>query len=115
MASEKSTKRSLSVSAGLLASLALSLTGCGTNNGHRDEARRCVNDQNVVINDSNCNGSGSGTGHWYYGGSGFGPGSRVSGGSPNASKSSIYSDGGSVSRGGIGETGGGGGHGSAGS
>jgi len=86
-------KRSSSVAAPLLASVALaSLAGC-----RQSEMKRCVNEHNVVVDDSYCrvqasqqqnqqnnnyyHGSGFGFYRYYYGGvGGYTPGSMVSGG-----------------------------------
>ena|GEM_PF-2499433 len=94
-------KRSQQVQAGLLSALALSLTGCGDDepkqNAQPPEARRCVNDQNVVVDDKDCNDNRGGS-HWYYGGfGGFFPGSVVTGGSTTSNNDS-------ASRGGIGKS-----------
>lgn len=102
-------KRSTHVAAPLLASAALALlAGC------RQQMKRCVDDHNVVVDDSLCeaqqnqqNQQGPNRGgypgywpyHFYYGGSGgFGRGSVASGGSFSPKAGVSYS----TSRGGFG-------------
>jgi len=99
-------KRSVQVTAPLLASAALALlTGC------RQPMKRCVDDHNVVVDDGLCEAQqsqqhyGGGTGyypyHYYYGGSGgFGRGSFATGGSTAPKAGVSYS----TSRGGFGST-----------
>ena len=105
-------KRSIQVTAPLLASVALALvtTGC-----HQTEPKRCVDDQNHVVDPSFCeaqnqNNNGYHPGYWpyhfYYGGSGgFAPGSIVSGGSNVPRAGVSYS---TTTRGGFGSSFGGG-------
>ncbi len=125
-------KRSLQVSAPLLASAAMAvLAGC-----HHPEMQRCVDDQNRVVDQKFCqnlpqqnglNGSYSGGGlgfypyHYYYGGGGgWYPGTVVYGGSTTSMSGHSYTTSSSAahsstSRGGFGSSmGGGSGHGSGG-
>ncbi|HKO18858.1 MAG TPA: hypothetical protein VJU82_08225 [Acidobacteriaceae bacterium] len=103
-------KRSTNVTAPLLASAALSLlAGC-----RQHEMKRCVDDHNVVVDNSLCDAQQNqqqqrpGGGypgyfpyHYYYGGyGGFGRGSVVSGGSTTPRAGASYS----TSRGGFGST-----------
>ena len=121
-------KRSLQVSAPLLAAAALTvLGGC-----RKPEMKRCVDENNKVVDESFCknqqglqgNGSGTTSGsrggggvmffpyrYYYGGGGGYGLGSRVYGGSTSPLAGHSYSS--STSRGGFGSTHGGegGGHG----
>lgn len=106
-------KRSLNVTAPLLASAALTLlTAC-----RKQEMKRCVDEQNHVVDDKFCQNlpnqqplasGGNGIGyipyHYYYGGNGgFGLGSVVSGGSYTPMPGASY-----TTRGGFGSTHGGG-------
>jgi hypothetical protein len=104
-------KRSTNVSAPLLASAAVAfLAGC-----RHHEMKRCVDDHNVVVDDSLCEAqqnqqqqhpAGGGYPgyfpyHYYYGGyGGFGRGSLASGGSTTPRAGVSYS----TSRGGFGST-----------
>jgi len=101
-------KRSRNVTAPLLASAALGLlAGC------RQQMKRCVDDHNVVVDDSLCAAQqnqqhpavsgypGYWPYHYYYGGyGGFSRGSLVSGGSTTPRSGLSYS----TSRGGFGST-----------
>jgi hypothetical protein len=74
-------KRSSAVQIGLLATLAATLVSCS-----RNTAQRCVDSQNIVVDERYCRdsvSSGYTPYHWYYGGTrGYAPiGSRMSGGS----------------------------------
>ena len=105
-------RRSLQVSAPLLASTALTLltTGC-----HQREPQRCVDEQNRVVDASFCKGQPQNLNnnnyigrpgympyHYYYGGGGgFVPGSIVSGGSATPLAGHSYS---TTSRGGFGSS-----------
>jgi hypothetical protein len=114
-------RRSSYVAAPLLASAALALlTAC-----RKQEMQRCVDENGVVVPDSDCrnqpleqhNGGtyyhpfgGGGYYRWYYGGlGGFAAGSRVSGGGYRAMPGHAYSS--TTSRGGFGSTHGSGAHG----
>jgi hypothetical protein len=112
-------KRSIQVSAPLLASTALAIltTGC-----RQPEPKRCVDENNRVVDPSLCQNQpnpsqpGYRSGYWpyhfYYGGSGgFAPGAIVSGGTTTPLDGHSYSS--STTRGGFGSDGGdgGGGHG----
>ena len=104
-------KRSTNVTAPLLASAALSLlAGC-----RHQEMKRCVDDHNVVVDNSLCDAqqnqnqqrpvTGGYPGYWpyhyYYGGyGGFGLGSVANGGSVTPRSGASYS----TSRGGFGST-----------
>jgi hypothetical protein len=104
-------KRSVDVSAPLLAATALALlTGC-----RQPQMQRCVDEQNHVVPDSFCQNpqqTRTPNGYvpiyrFYYGGSGtYNVGSFVSGGSYNAVSGASYAT--STSRGGFGSTFGGG-------
>lgn len=103
-------KRSTHVAAPLLASAALALLGC------RQQMKRCVDDHNVVVDDSLCAAQqnqqnqqhpvgGGYPGYWpyhyYYGGfGGYGRGSVASGGSLAPRSGFSYS----TSRGGFGSS-----------
>ena len=118
-------KRSTQVAAPLLASAALAfLAGCRSH-----EMKRCVDDHNVVVDDSHCNAQqqpnqqqqNGGVGfypvpyRWYYGGwGGYSPGTAVGGGTYTPAAGHSYSSG--TERGGFGSTfsGSDGGHGGAG-
>jgi len=108
-------KRSLHVSAPLLAAAALALTtGC-----RKPQMQRCVDEQNKVVDDSLCNNpqlTHSPTGgyfpmyRYYYGGGGsYAIGTPVTGGSYTAVSGATYAT--STSRGGFGSGDSGGGHG----
>ena len=105
-------KRSLNVTAPLLASAALSLlTAC-----RKPQMQRCVDEQNHVVDDKFCQSlpnqqpgvpGGNGIGffpyHYYYGGfGGYGLGSVVGGGGYMPSPGRSYSTG--TTRGGFGST-----------
>ena len=102
-------KRSLNVSAPLLAAAALTLlTGC------REQMKRCVDEQNHVVPDNLCQkdpsngpmGPINGPYRYYYGGSGgYNIGSPVSGGGYTPSAGTSYST--STTRGGFGGSSGG--------
>jgi hypothetical protein len=120
-------KKSSSVAAPLLASAALTfLAGCRSH-----EMKRCVDDHNVVVDDSHCNAQQQPNGQqqqhpggvgfypvpyrWYYGGwGGFSGGSTVGGGGFVPAAGHAYSS--ATERGGFGSTFGGsdGGYGGAG-
>jgi hypothetical protein len=116
-------KRSTQVAAPLLASAALAfLAGCRSH-----EMKRCVDDHNVVVDDSHCSAQqpnqqqNGGVGfypvpyRWYYGGwGGYYPGTAVGGGGFAPAAGHSYSS--STERGGFGSThsSGDGGHGGAG-
>ena len=70
-------KRSRSVELFLVVSAAAAMTGCSS------ERERCVDGNNNIVEDRNCQGPTTGVYHWYYGGSSSGGavGSHVSGGS----------------------------------
>ena len=106
-------KRSLHVSAPLLAATALTLvTGC-----RKPEMQRCVDEQNRVVSDSFCQNPQRGLGQngvpmplyrYYYGGfGGYNLGTPVTGGSYNAISGHSYATG--TTRGGFGSSFGGGG------
>ncbi len=95
-------RRSRHVEIGLLGALAVALTGCGDSEQGSNETRRCVDERNVVIDESKCrsNTPVPGGAFWYFGGVGNLPGTIASGGSRTATN-------GEVARGGIGGTAGG--------
>ncbi len=116
-------KRSVKVSAPLLASVAVAVLGTGC---RQAEPKRCVDENNHVVDQSFCGGqpgSGSGTNavngryapgfypyHYYYGGlGGYALGALASGGSNSPVAGHSYST--STSRGGFGSSFGGGGEG----
>ncbi len=114
-------KRSVQVSAPLLASAALALltTGC-----RQPEPKRCVDENNHVVDQSFCANAPQGTNldnyhpggvwpyHYYYGGGGgFTPGAIVTGGSNTPLAGHSYS---TTTRGGFGSSFGGSGEGSGG-
>ncbi|MDE3198384.1 MAG: hypothetical protein KGN84_18690 [Acidobacteriota bacterium] len=75
-------KRSARVDLFLLLSAASALTDC-------NRSRRCVDANNLVVDDRYCSGAPSSAYvyHWYYGGSGGGVGARATGGSFTPSES----------------------------
>jgi hypothetical protein len=109
-------RRSMLVTASLLTAAAAALLA----NGCREtQPKRCVDDQNHVVDPSFCQVQGQNTNnvyhpaywpyHYYYGGSGgFAPGTIVSGGSTVPSPGVSYS---TTTRGGFGSSFGGGGDG----
>jgi len=114
-------KRSRDVTAALLSALAFSVAGCSSSDTaaagpttplkpSADPAARCVNAQNVVVDDKECDTNGNGNSNWYYGGAGFLLGQLASGGFNNGqqyrdSRRSTSGSGGSgTARGGIGSS-----------
>ena len=76
-------KKSAKVTLMFLSSFAAAvMNGCGKDDGDWVEAKRCVDNNNVVVDDGFCETSGS-RGHYYshyYGGHGYYTGDRVYGG-----------------------------------
>lgn len=102
------SRKSQIVSAGLVASLAMYLTGCADDEPAPpvQTPPQCVIEQNgetVIVNEDQCDDDDSnGGGFWYFGGAGgHYPGERVHGGI-RGKRTDAHK--GSVSRGGIGES-----------
>jgi len=78
MASSPRPRMSRAVPVALLSGIAITLVACGPD-------RRCVDDNNLVVDETHCQtnsrtSAGHGT-HWYYGGTAIGGGRIASGGS----------------------------------
>jgi len=74
-------KRSAKVELVLLLSAAASYSAC-------NQRRRCVDANNLIVDENHCATAGYSGGtsyHWYYGGWGSRPGSRATGGSAESS------------------------------
>lgn len=105
-------KKSAKVTVAFLSSLAAAvLQGCG-DDGDWVEAKRCVNNDNVVVEDRWCADTGGSTGHpgvgyhaYYYGGRGYYPGDIASGGGRVPQGGVSYRSASSIPRGGFGSTG----------
>ena len=105
-------KKSARVHLAFLSSFAAAvMTGCGDDGGDWVEAKRCVNPDNVVVEDRWCEDSpsrGGGHGgfyHYYYGGRGYYPGDVVSGGGRIPQSGVGYASPSRIPRGGFGSTG----------
>jgi hypothetical protein len=106
-------KKSAKVSLVFLSSFAAAvMNGCGEDGGDWVEAKRCVNPDNVVVEDRWCEdqsprGSGHGGGfyHHYYGGRGYYPGDVASGGGRIPQDGVSYASASRIPRGGFGSTG----------
>ena len=105
-------KKSAKVTVAFLSSVASAfMNGCG-DDGDWVEAKRCVNNSNVVVEDSWCEDparssgrTGAGYHSYYYGGRGYYPGDVVSGGGHVAQSGVNYRSASQVPRGGFGATG----------
>lgn len=101
-------KKSRRVHLAFLSSLAAALVSGCDDGGDWVEAKRCVDPNNVVVEDRLCNQSparGSLFYRHYYGGLGHYPGEIVSGGTWTPLGGTRYIDAGRVPRGGFGATG----------
>lgn len=107
-------RKSARVTLVLLSSLAAAfLNGCGGSDDDGDwvEAKRCVDNNNVVVEDRLCEQPGtsrSSTTHYYrhyYGGGGYYPGDTAYGGNYQARQGANYVNSSRVPRGGFGSTG----------
>ena len=102
-------KKSAKVTLAFLSSFAAAvMNGCDSDkDGDWVEAKRCVNNDNVVVEDRLCNettGRGGGYYH-YYGGRGYYPGETAIGGGRFAQPGVNYASPSHVARGGFGATG----------
>jgi|SRR6266566_4788521 len=102
-------KKSAKVTLMFLSSFAAAvMNGCGKDDGGDwVEAKRCVDNNNVVVDDGFCETSGS-RGHYYshyYGGHGYYTGDRVYGGGRAATPGTNYVSPSRIPRGGFGSTG----------
>jgi hypothetical protein len=105
-------KKSAKVTVVYLSSIAAAfINGCG-DDGDWVEAKRCVDNNNIVVEDRQCeepttSPSGHRTGYhsYYYGGRGYYPGEVVSGGGRVPQGGVSYRSTSSVPRGGFGPTG----------
>lgn len=101
-------KRSKKIDLTILTLLAASF---GTACANDPEMKHCVDQNGVVVDESQCANQAVGHGgaimpfRWYYGGGLFTPGARVSGGSFTPSAGHVYSAPSTVSRGGFGSIG----------
>ena len=106
-------KKSAKVTLAFLSSLAAAvMNGCDNDkDGDWVEAKRCVDNNNVVVEDRLCNettdrGGGHGGGYYhYYGGRGYYPGDTANGGGRVAQPGVNYASPSHVARGGFGSTG----------
>jgi hypothetical protein len=107
-------KKSARVSLVFLSSFAAAvMNGCGgDDDGNWVEAKRCVDNNNVVVEDRLCDDQArSGSGHvgryhsYYYGGHGYYAGDRAYGGGTVAQPGVNYTNASRVPRGGFGSTG----------
>ena len=105
-------KKSAEVTVAFLSSLAAAvMNGCG-NDGEWVEAKRCVNNDNVVVEDRWCEETSGSTSHrgggfhsYYYGGRGYYPGEIASGGGRVPQGGVSYRSASAIPRGGFGATG----------
>lgn len=111
---EPRMRRSSQVSLLFLSAFAAAVAaGCGNDqDGDWVEAKRCVDNNKVVVEDRLCDeqarsGSyhGGGYHHYYYGGRGYYPGETVSGGSSTPQSGVRYASPSHITRGGFGSTG----------
>jgi hypothetical protein len=105
-------KKSSKVSLTFLSSFAAALmTGCGGDSGDWVEAKRCIDNNNVVVEDRLCDEksgarSGAHGGHYfYYGGRGYYPGDIATGGGRVPQGGVRYASPSHIPRGGFGATG----------
>ena len=106
-------KKSTKVTVAFLSSCAAAvMNSCGDDGGDWIEAKRCVNNSNVVVEDSWCEEPGRGAGRtgggyhsYYYGGRGYYPGDVVTGGSHAPQGGVNYRSASQIPRGGFGSTG----------
>ena len=101
-------KKSAKVSVIFLSSIAAAvMNGCGDDNGDWVEAKRCVDGNNVVVEDRLCDGDGPNRHYYshYYGGHGYYRGDRAYGGGRVAQSGVTYTHPSQVPRGGFGSTG----------
>lgn len=103
-------KKSATVTVAFLSSFAAAfMNGCG-DGGDWVEAKRCVTNDNVVVEDRWCEDqpgrpAGSGFHHYYYGGRGYYPGDIASGGGRVPQGGVSYESPSRIPRGGFGATG----------
>jgi len=101
-------KKSSHVNLIFLSSFAAAITnGCGDTGGDWVEAKRCVDNNNVVVEDRLCETSGPNSHYYshYYGGHGYYVGDRAYGGGRVARPGVSYESPSRIPRGGFGSTG----------
>ena len=102
-------KKSAKVSLIFLSSIAAAaMNGCGgDDDGDWVEAKRCVDSNNIVVEDRLCDDTGPNRHYYshYYGGHGYYRGDRAYGGGRVAQSGVTYANPSQVSRGGFGSTG----------
>jgi hypothetical protein len=105
-------RKSAKVTLAFLSSFAAAvMNGCDSNDGGDwVEAKRCVDNNNVVVEDRLCDestgrGGGHGGYHHYYGGRGYYPGDTATGGGRIGQPGVSYRSPSQVPRGGFGSTG----------
>jgi hypothetical protein len=105
-------KKSAKVAVAFLSSFAAAVMNSCDDGGDWVEAKRCVNRDNVVVEDRSCEdqstrpgGHGGGFYHHYYGGRGYYPGDVASGGSRIPQDGVRYESPSRIARGGFGSTG----------
>jgi hypothetical protein len=101
-------KKSAKINLVFLSSFAAGvLNGCGREDGDWVEAKRCVNPDNVVVEDRWCEDQSPRGGfyHHYYGGRGYYPGEVASGGGRIPQSGVNYTSPSRIPRGGFGSTG----------
>jgi len=105
-------KKSAQITVAFLSSFAAAvMNSCGDDGGDWVEAKRCVNNDNVVVEDRWCeqtagsHGHGGGFYSHYYGGRGYYPGDVVTGGGRVPQGGVNYQSPSKVPRGGFGSTG----------
>jgi|SRR5215470_2149022 len=98
-------KKSARVTLTFLSSFAaLAIQAC-ENDSDWVEARRCVDNNYVVVEDRLCDENAGGHYHHYYGGHGYYPGQTVYGGSSRPNPNVRYESPSRIARGGFGSTG----------
>src|SRR5258706_8580411 len=102
-------KKSAKVTLAFLSSFAAAvMNGCDNDNGGDwVEAKRCVDNNNVVVEDHMCEASGPASHYhsYYYGGHGYYMGERAYGGGRVVQSGVTYASPSHISRGGFGSTG----------
>jgi hypothetical protein len=103
-------KKSKKVAVAFLSSFAAAFMSSCNDSSDWVEAKRCVNPENVVVEDQWCEdqtrrASGAGFYRYYYGGRGYYPGDLVSGGGQVPQNGVKYENPSRIARGGFGSTG----------
>lgn len=103
-------KKSAKVTVTFLSSFAAAVMNSCDHDGDWVEAKRCINPDNVVVEDQRCEdqarpGGHFGGYHYYYGGRGYYPGDVVSGGGRTPAEGVGYESPSRIARGGFGSTG----------